>query len=107
MEAGKGHGPGELEAALRQAIAELDRMDAQHQQIAELMEGTREGAEALQRKAEAMPPGPERDQALAALVMAAHDMDLHLTSRTVAKLARVVLGLASEVARIKADIGLE
>ena len=102
---------GDIEAGLQRLVGELEGHEAERRRIHESMAETEGVAEELERYAEGLDPGPEREQFLAAALQAKHNRLVTegqlAIGRNLDELTRAVASLAYEVARIKERVGVE
>lgn len=101
----------DIEGRLEQLVGQLDAHEAERGRILESMEETEGVAEDLERFAEGMEPGLERDQQLAAALQAKHNRLVTegqiAAGRNLDELTRAVAALAVEVKRIKQHVGID
>jgi hypothetical protein len=101
----------DIEARLEQLVGQLEVHEAERRRIVESLEETEGLAEELERYAEGMEPGPERDQFLASALQAKHNRLVTegqiAASRNLDELTRAVAALAVEVAKLKERVGGE
>jgi hypothetical protein len=102
---------GDVEARLQQLVGQLDAHEAERQRILESMAESESTADELQRYAEGMDPGPDRELLLAAALQAKHNRLVTegqiAASRNLDELTRAAAAIAYEVVRIKTHVGID
>ena len=102
---------GDIEARLEQLVSQLEAHEAERLLIQDSLAESEGRAEELERYAEGMDPGPDRDLLLAGALQAKHNRLVTegqlAASRNFDELTGAVAGLAFEVARIKEHLGIE
>ena len=102
---------GDVDGRLQELVRQLEGHEEERQRILESMAETEGVADELERYAEGMDPGPDRDQLLAAALQAKHNRLVTegqiAASRNLDELTREVVGLAYEVAKVKTHVGID